>query len=142
MEFNPQTRLAVKKSQTPVVTAASVVATTGADTLGFEEVLCLVDIGAATGSGSFAVTVLESSDNSTWTAVPGAAFTVIDATHDDNTDPRLGRIKLQKRKRYLAYAITLTGTLSAVVGAYFILGATRDTALTADTYDFNVLGWS
>lgn len=53
---------------------------------------------------SLAGKIQESSDNSTWTDVSGAAFTAVSTT--DNAQA----ISFDRTKRYVRYAATITGT--------------------------------
>lgn len=96
---------------------------TGADLLGFNSAMVMVDVGAWTdGSHSFAVE--ESDDDSTYTAVADADLIgtepVVDAADEDN---QIYKVSYIGTKRYIRAAVTVaTATTGAVYGASIVRG--------------------
>lgn len=97
---------------------------TGVDTLGFDNACLVVNVGdidTASGDETYTVSVEESADNSTFTAITGASTTMT----ADNT---LKKIQINglgsgSRKRYLRAVFTLAGTTPSMPGtAVFHLG--------------------
>lgn len=125
MKYSCTEHLAVRNSLLPASrSGAGAVNGTGVYVGDFAGGECLVILhqGTITGSGTNAVIVEESDDDSTYTAITGAAFSSKTASTDDTV--YVGRIKLEKRKKYLR--ITATDAVAAVVsGALFVLSGAK-----------------
>jgi hypothetical protein len=91
----------------------------GVDTQGFKEALVVFHAGTAAASAEADVHVEESSDDSTYVNITGAVFTQV-TTANDNTI-YVGRIKLEKRLRYLRAVNVGDGTNAVVLGVSIIL---------------------
>ena len=105
---------------------------------GFAEALVIVTLSdAVTLVGDTLAVQIKESDTagSAYSDVTGALVTLT-GTSDNTTF--LGRIKLEGRKRYLSATMTETGTFVGTVAVHIVLLSPEDTALTAQTYTFNV----
>jgi hypothetical protein len=92
---------------------AAVTATTNGaaiDTLGFDDGMVVLEVGAVTGtSPTLAVSFEESDDGVTgWTAIPGAAFTTVTAANQSQVR-RLAELNVARR-RFIRPVATLGGT--------------------------------
>ncbi len=147
MERNPQTSLKVQHLFFPAQVTATTTLNNSApnlnvDTLGFEEALIIAVVGAAVTAGTDTITVQmkesATDDGLGYTNITGAAFAALTGT-GDNTQ-RLGRLKLEGRKRYLSATLTEAGTFDGIVGIIVVLIGPRDTTQdTIQSYDFSVV---
>lgn len=111
---------------------------TGVDTRGFEEALVILHAGTWT-DGTHTVKVQESTDNSTFSDVSGAAFTAVSSAATDD-DVWVGRLNLRNRDRYIRLVNTVaSATTGAVLGAEVILCGARTVPVTqANTVAFSI----
>lgn len=98
---------------TPAVTTG-----TSVDCLGYAEALIVLDVGLATATGSLAVKVQDSDDNSTFADITGATFTTVTVANDHNQ--YVGNILLKNKGRYVRIVGTLT-TDNVTYGVSMIL---------------------
>lgn len=117
----------------PAILPASISATTtpvSVDRRGYESVSAVVNCGAMTtitdGTNNFVITLVESVDGSTWTAVAaediigGANNTIVTlVTASAGLTYTLG---YKGNKRYVSVLATETGTAVAIFGATIVLG--------------------
>ncbi len=95
---------------------------TGIDRKGFEEALIVVNSGVNGSSGTVDIKVQESSDNSTFTDISGAAFTQITESNDNNV--YAGRLNLDPISRYIR-VVAVVATAACDFGVDVILGAPK-----------------
>lgn len=99
---------------------------TSTDILGFNAVTFVIAIGSvADADATFAVTMDESSDNSSWSAVPSKYLvgTLADAGFTFASDNSTRKIGYSGHKRYVRLTITPTANASAAVfSAVALLG--------------------
>jgi len=100
------------------VTDATTEGTT-VDCKGFDEALVVFDATLAAANAEGNLKVQESSDDSTWADVAGAAFTEITPSND--ADSFEGRIDLSKRSRYLRLHLTTDGSNAFTGSGGFVL---------------------
>lgn len=101
----------------PAVHAVSTINSSGVDCKDFESVMFALDAGVATATGTLDVKIQESSDNSTFTDITGAAFVQVDV--DNDNDIYLLRVKSRNFKRYLrTVSVIGTDTVTANIVAY------------------------
>ena len=112
--LNPAYNVLVKQTQSASVTATTNVYD-GIDTLGYSAALITFKFGTTSGtSGTAVISVSESSDNSTYTAVSGATSTAFTLDGGASTNKVCAiPLNLIGRKRYLRVIATLAGTTPA-----------------------------
>jgi hypothetical protein len=103
----------------PAVQTATV-ATTGVDVEGFEGLVFNIETGALVGSAEFSVTLNDSPDNSTWTAVDSSLY-------DSNAPAILAadtsyKVGYRGWQRYVQAVLTLASGTSLVIGVTAIKG--------------------
>lgn len=90
------------------------------DTKGYNSAVALLEVGAVSGnSPTLDVKIQESADNSTWTDIPGAAFTQV--TVDDNSQVLRIEGLGTSRKRYLKAVATVGGSSPSFITVVEIL---------------------
>jgi hypothetical protein len=150
MQFNPQTlvkavTLLVPTSLSATTTLNNSSPNLDVDTLGFYEALIIVQQSDAITATSdlLAIQFKEASTTAgnAYTDITGALLNVTGAATGNSGDntTQVARIKLEGRKRYLSATLTETGTFVGTVSILIVLIGTADTALTAQTYSFNVV---
>lgn len=110
---------------------------TGVDARGFAQALVIMDLGDLTDAGTLAIKLQESDDNSTFTDITGAAYTV--ATNADDGLVKLGSVRLHKKGRYLRAVGDGDGTQSHTYGVILLLTDPSDSSLASSTMEFAVL---
>lgn len=107
---------------------------TGIDTVGFNQALLVLAVGAMGSSGTMDVKVQESSDNGvsdTWADVTGAVFTqLVDGTHDNTA--HIASLDLSATERYIR--IVSTGGTAASPGSVTVLLGDPDVGPVTQTY--------
>lgn len=110
------------------------------DCAGWANVKAILHVGAVAGSAEMEVKLQESADESTWTDIPGAAFTKVEASNEETQ--RLLEIYKYDRKRYIRAVGTYTGdgeTDTVLLGVNLELSFPPDLAEYAtDSYDASV----
>lgn len=94
----------------------STVNSAGIDVTGFEEAMLVVNVGTHT-TGTTAIKVQESDDNSNFTDISGASLSVTSANHNASY---IGTINLKKSKRFIRVSTTVT-TAAGVVAILVLL---------------------
>ncbi len=141
MQGNAQSN---RKYLLAVVPAAHVadVTSSAQEVRGFTECDVLLPAGVSVLTASTVVKVTEcETSGGTYTDVPGAVFPAIVLATDN--DIHLGRIQMQGRMRYFKVVVDYTGNGSTEIAPLCVilaLSGPRDSALCAQTYDFNVQG--
>lgn len=108
----------------------------GIDTLGFQHAMVVVNSGLNGSSGTADIKVQESSDDSTYTDITGAAFTQIVEANDNAV--YVGGILLNPRKRYIR-VVGVFATAACDLGAVVLLSNADDQPVTQEnTLAFNV----
>lgn len=109
----------------------------GVDCRGWKNLKVILPVGAVGASATMDVKLQESSDDSTYTDITGAAFTQL--TNARQNTKRLMEVFLPDRKRYIRAVGTYGGSGSALFGVDFEFSDPIDTDLYAtDTYDASV----
>jgi len=90
----------------------------GIDTKDFEEAMILLQVGDAT-SGTVDVTIEESDDNSSFSAITGAVFPQVDSSNDQ--DIYVGRVSVKNFKRYIR-VVSVVATNAIELSATVLLG--------------------
>lgn len=115
--------------------AASAHNSSGVDTRGFEHATVLVNFGDSTASGSCAIKVQESSDDSTYADVSGATFTAVTTANDNAI--YAGALRLHNRLRYLRVVATQS-TDTAEFATTVVLNEVDVSSRQSVTYTFDV----
>jgi hypothetical protein len=137
MQRNPQDYFEISPS---IAVAGKATGENGAtvDALGYEYATLVIVCGglAALAAGSL-IKVQESTDDSAWSDVSGATYT-LDVTDDDNTWIK-AQIRMKLRSRYLRAVLTYAGSGTLTLGAGFVLSDNaRETDVATRTYVFTV----
>lgn len=106
------------------------------DTLGFKEVLVIVNAGTVGSSGTVDITVTESdATGGTYTLITGATFTQITAANDDAV--YVGRIRMTPtRKRFLKIS-AIVGTAACTFGVVAVLGEAEAEPAQTPVFDIH-----
>ncbi len=115
-------------------------ATSGIDAQGFSDAILIVNAGSATGDGSVAVAVYESTSAdaaATMTAISGASTTTI-VSGTAAQSLRLGSLLTWQQKRYLFVKFTKTGTGGVAFGASMILNRAAGVPVEQNTSSVSV----
>ena len=107
----------------------------GVDLANYEEVLIVLNAGTVGSSGTVDVHVEDSTDNSTFADVTGAAFTQVTASNDDTS--YIGRIKCTAINRYVR-TVLVVGTAACDVGVDVIALESNAQSVASNTA-FNVV---
>lgn len=118
----------------------SIAAATGVgnavDTLGFEDCLVILDTGTAnTGLSTCKITECDTSGGS-YTDITGAAFTAITTSND--VALYVGRINLEKRKRYLQFSYVSAGTVTDATCIFLLTSGQVVPVTQQNTVSFSV----
>lgn len=110
----------------PVISPQALAATTNGatvDTLGYESCEFVIHVGTAFAGGGFDVTLQESDDGSTWTAVDAEETIGVLPSIVATDAAKCFRVGTVGKKRYQRPVLTETGTISAgTIGVTAILG--------------------
>jgi hypothetical protein len=110
---------------------------TGVDCKDFDEALIVAMYGVAAANAESDITVEESDDNSSFTAITGAAFTQVVTAGDQVL--RTGRVDLRKHKRYLRMVNSGDGSNAVLVAGAIVLMSPKTGPASAETAnDFSV----
>lgn len=138
MKGNPQSLIETKVAIPLTVFTATPGTEVAIDTRGYSEALITLIAGTFTSSATMDVPVHESdnADGSSSSAISGAAFAQLSTSlHQQRF---VGRVNLQKKKRYLYLPCTFGGSGNAPIAALIQLIGPRDTILPDDTFVFSV----
>lgn len=86
---------------------------TGEDCRGYDFAKVVVSLGVLDSGGALTITVHDSPDNSTFTAVTGASMSITD-TMDGTV--KFGTVRLNPRARYIKCNVAVAGSQSMVYG--------------------------
>lgn len=141
MQLNSATNALIVTALPATARASGTYTSSAIDTLGFQEMIIIQDVGAVSTNVTTTVTDSDASGG-TYTAITGAAFTVATATGTE-----YARIKLtpyttgsgDKCDRFVKVSCVTTGAGNSNVGVYVILlNYAQANAFTANTYKFNI----
>lgn len=111
----------------PALRSPATATGTSVDCLGYAEALIVLDVGLATATGSLAVKVQDSDDNSTFTDITSATFATVTVANDHNQ--YVGNILLKNKGRYVR-VVGVLSTDDVTYGVSMILSKAQTAPVT------------
>lgn len=141
MQLNSATNAQIVTAFSPVARASGTVTSSAIDTLGFQEMVIVTDVGVVSTNAAVKVTDCDTSGG-IYADVTGAAFTTVAAAGVEYARIKLTPVTTgtgDKCDRFVKISMTTTGAGNSNIGVYVILlNYTQGTAFTANTYKFNI----